>query len=136
MGKDFTVTVYSEREEEFRQIFGTATVPVLLLFPYNATLDGRPEPEAVYMLDADRLTAEQHDRLVTHLARKFASSEVEIRRYLHNEGLPIRAVDTVATIEHPQKWMADDMPGGDPDNTDEFQPLSTDDLQYPTFDQD
>lgn len=108
MAKDFTVTVSGERGQEFKDIFGTATVHVLLPFPYMAQLDGCAEPQAVYMLDADQLGPEQYDRLVLHLARKFASSEAEIRRYLRNEGLPIRAADTVVSVEHPQRWLLDD----------------------------
>lgn len=113
MGKDFKVTVMGERGEEFTEVFGTNTVQVLLPFPHMVTLDGMEGEQSVYMLDVDALTDEQRDRLVVHLARKFASSEIEISRFLNNEGLPILAADTVATISHPQRWMLDDAPGAD-----------------------
>jgi hypothetical protein len=140
MGTDFRVTVMGERGDEFKDVFGTNTVHVLLPYPIMAKLEGLDEPELVYMLDADLLTAEQRDRLVWHLARKFMSSEIEVNRFLDMEGLPIRAADTVVTIDHPQRWMLDDMPGAaelekldvmsDLDDTDEFDALDSYDDGY------
>lgn len=130
MGKDFKVTVMGERAEEFKQVFGTDTVQVLLPFPHMARLEGVEGEQSVYMLDVDALTTEQRDRLVVHLARKFVSSEIEISRFLENEGLPILAADTISTVIYPQRWLMDDMPGADvleqlgnigqPHDTDEY----------------
>ncbi len=135
MGKDFTVTVYGERGEEFERVFGSNTVHVLLPYPSTVKLDGVDEPQAVYFLDADLLTPDQHAKLVTHLAQKFATSERDVEQYLSHEGLPIRAADSVVSIQQPQKWLLDDDRATEKIETALFdEPL--DDDGYPDYDDD
>lgn len=108
MAKDFTVTVFGERGEEFQQIFGTKTVHVRSPFPQMAHLDGKSEAESVYMLDLEMLTTEQRTKLVEHVANKFSAEPAAVEAAINALGLPIRANETVVTVENPQKWLLDD----------------------------
>ena len=107
MDAPYKVTVYGERAEEFRDVFGGATVPVKSPLPGLATVAG--EEKMVYMLDIERLGAEQYDRLVQHLARKFGEAEVAVAAELTQYGLPILADDVTVTVQQPMIFD-DDLP--------------------------
>jgi len=134
MAKDFTVTVYGERGEEFEKLFGTRTVNVRSPFPVLANLGGNPVPESVYMLDLELLTNEQRAKLVQHIAEKFSANPSDVSHFLDEEGLPIKASDTVVTVTNPQKWLLDDEPF-DKNDTHEFDVMSDlDDDEVEEFD--
>jgi len=86
-------------------VFGRATVPVISPVPFMATLDG--EEKMAFMLDIQRLTAEQHDRLVQHLARKFGDTEIAVAAALTEVGLPIRADEVIVTVRQPMLFDND-----------------------------
>ena len=133
MPQDFTITVMGERGEEFKAMFGTNTVHVCSPFPTMARLEGREEPESVYMLDLAMLTDDQQANLFIHLARKFSADPKAVEAAVKALGLPILANETVVTVNNPQKWLLDDEPWDKADATEEVEPLS--DLDDP-FDED
>lgn len=123
MGSDFTVTVYGERGEEFKGLFGSNTVHVRSPFPSMAHLEGNAEAESVYMLDLEMLTDEQRAKLVDHVAQKFNADPKAVEAAINALGLPIRASDTVVTVSNLQKWLLDDEPWDKADATEEVEPL-------------
>ena len=105
MGKDFTVTVYNpERRAVWEDILGTATVHVKFPFPREANLPGHPNT-LIYEVDLDFLTEEQRQRLIAYVAAKFGFSESEVAANLDSEGMPILAIDCVASVQNPEKWF-------------------------------
>jgi len=95
----FTVTVYDEeRRKDFEAVFGSATVPVLSPVPNRAELPGFDHPVLVYELDFERVTLEQRERLITHIAGKFGLRGSEVEAHLDEEGMPILASDCVAVV--------------------------------------
>jgi hypothetical protein len=99
------VTVFGERAEEFEDVFGTATVPVLGPLPELALVNGFEEPQPVYLLDLKALSHDQRDRLVAHIARKFGADEGAVADQLTALGLPILAADTIVCGDVP--WWLD-----------------------------
>ena len=124
MGKDFTVTVEGERGKEFEGIFGTRTVHVESPLPVMVHLEGKPEAELAYFLDLDLLTNEQRQNLIQHLAGKFGTTYESVDAAVDYYGLPIRANETVVTVENPQKWLLDDEPWDKAAATEEVEPMS------------
>ena len=107
MGKDFTVTIHNlEREAEWREVLGTATVHVNLPFPHGGDLPGRPGA-VMYELDVALLTPEQKRRLIEHLSQKFGEPRDFVARMIEGEhGVPILAEDCTLTVHNPQRWVA------------------------------
>lgn len=97
MKERVSVTVTGERAEEFREIFGTTTVPVVSPFSEIAELGDTGEHEC-FMLDLERISHEQYDRLVAHIARKFGTDEAAVAASLRERGLPIKAEDCLMSI--------------------------------------
>jgi hypothetical protein len=93
-----TVVKPPERVEAFRQVFGSATVPVRgWIVPHGANLPiGRRD---VYELDLAALTDEQRARLIDHLASKFGVGKNEVCETLDTEGVAILADDCVVSSD-------------------------------------
>lgn len=105
MSKDFQVTITNEeRARTFAAIFDTATVYVESPIPCMAEVPGLGE-QRVYKLDMGLLTDNQRLRLENYLSGKFVLTEVEVRDYLAEFGVPILASDCVVTVHNPQKWV-------------------------------
>lgn len=105
MGQDFTVTVCEpERAAEFEAIFGTTTVHVKSPFPVKADLPGHPA-SWVFMLDLDLITADQRERLVAHLAKKFGIPAEEVEAVLDEHGVPLLADNCTAGLANPLRWV-------------------------------
>ncbi len=113
MGKDFTVTLFGERGEEYEKVIGTRTINVRSPFPEARRLEGKAESELVYMVDLDLLTDEQRKKLIEHVANKFGADVRAVEAAINALGLPIRASETVVTVDHPQKWLLDDAPNAE-----------------------
>ena len=106
MGCDFTVTVYDEvRGMEFEKVFGTRTVPVISPIPEWAKLPGFEEAKAVYDLDLQRISADQRERLVTHIAEKFGLEPSAVEADLDEVGMPILADECVASLGDIRKFL-------------------------------
>ena len=106
MERSFTVTVYDMvRKTAFERVFGSATVPVLSPLPQLAELPGFDEPQLVYELDFERVTPEQRERLVTHIAGKFGLRRSEVEADLDAVGMPILATGCVASLGDIRKFL-------------------------------
>jgi hypothetical protein len=106
MSKDFTAHVYGddERAAAWLHVFGGEVVPLRSPIAQLAKLPDR-EPEQVYMLDIEALTAEQRDRLVQHIAAKFDIAAEEVESDLDTHGCPILAEHVTVTIANPWRWL-------------------------------
>jgi hypothetical protein len=95
-----TVTVYGSRAEDFRAVFGTATVPVTSPWPVPAELPGMDSPQPVYLIDLGWVSKQGHRAaLVRHLARKFGLTVASVDADLDQVGMPILAHDCVVTSD-------------------------------------
>jgi hypothetical protein len=97
MQTDSSITVTaldSERIAEWRAIFGTVTVPVRSMLKQEAVLEGIGQT-LVYILDHERLSDEQRNRLVAYLAEKFKSLPSAVLDEMLERGIPIRAENTL-----------------------------------------
>lgn len=92
-----TVTATGERAEEWRAVFGTATLPVRSWCPYRVHLPGRPG-ELVFDLDMAAVTPEVRGRLVAALARRFGLDEAEVGRDLDAFGVPLPVEGLMLTV--------------------------------------
>lgn len=85
------------RKREWEAILGSDTVQIKSMLPERVNLPGMDD-ELVYELDLVGFTAEQRERLVNHLARKFDFSPEFVAARLEVEGgVPILAKDVVVT---------------------------------------
>jgi hypothetical protein len=81
-----------ERLAFWQEVFGGDTVPIYSFVPSVADLPGIPGA-AVYMLDLGAITADQRQRLIAGIARKFDLSIEEVTAGLYAHGVPILADD-------------------------------------------
>jgi hypothetical protein len=103
--KDFTVAITNpERAADWQAILGRTTVAVMSPIATRANLPGHPDA-LIYMLDLDVLTAEEIDRLVEHLAKRFNIPVVDIGINLYKTGVPILADDCIIIVANPQRWF-------------------------------
>jgi hypothetical protein len=85
-----------ERLAFWQEVFGGDTVPILSFVPSAANLPGIPNA-SVYMLDLRVITAEQRERLIAAIARKFNLPIEEVAAGLDIHGVPILADDVSVT---------------------------------------
>jgi hypothetical protein len=88
----------SPRFREWLDALRTTIVPIKSPVPETATLEG-VGVRKVYELDVPKLSADQVDRIVSHLARKFKADPATVRSHVAGEiGLPILAEDVVVAF--------------------------------------
>lgn len=92
------ISQQSPRYQEWLAVFGTTEIPIVnILVPNKANVLGQIRD--VYMLDLRKLTEEQTERLIAHIARKFNVNIAEVRRDLHQHGVPLLAEDLIITTD-------------------------------------
>lgn len=104
MGRDFVVTATGERAAEWREVFGTDTLPVKSPMPEWASAPGH-ERALFYQLDLGELTDEQRERVIAHVAAKFGHPVEEVRNRLPFHGMPLLAEGLFVTVFNPLKWF-------------------------------
>lgn len=117
MSSDFVVSATGERAAEWREVFGTESLPVKSMIPEWASAPGI-ERALFYHLDMEVLTVEQLGRLVQHTAAKFALPVQQVRDGLLEHGMPLLAEGLFLTVHNPQRWLPDE---------EEFAPYDPDD---------
>jgi hypothetical protein len=117
MSTDFVVSAIGERAAEWREVFGTDSLPVKSMIPAWASAPGIARAQ-FYQLDLDALTVEQLGRLVQHTAAKFALPVQQVRDGLVEHGMPLLADGLAITVYHPQRWLPDEeeFSAGEPDD--------------------
>lgn len=81
-----------ERLAFWQEVFGGDTVPILSIIPSRANLPGIPDA-VVYLLDLRVITADQRERLIAGIARKFNLPNEEVAAGLDEYGVPVLADD-------------------------------------------
>jgi hypothetical protein len=81
----------SPRYSKWRYILESDDVPLKAPGSFQAALNGIPTE--CYALDLEKLTPEQHSRLVEWISKQFSVPVEEVRESLPTEGFPIRAED-------------------------------------------
>jgi hypothetical protein len=103
MTTQFTATIHDpERAAEWKAMLGTTTVPIKSNNPTMAALPGHNKTQMVYMIDLNRITPEQLERIVQRIAIKFEYTIKWVKELLHHHGIPILAKDITVTIYRQQ----------------------------------
>lgn len=101
---DYAMIHNLERAEEFRSIgIDPRAVPIRSLL--NHQVDLPIGSRRVYMLDLDRLTADQRIALEQHISRKFNLPISFVHDELVRVGMPILADEVTAYSTLPQKYL-------------------------------
>lgn len=91
-----------QRKAEWEPVFGCDRAPVKFNHPHEAVLPiGK---RMVYELDLGRLTDKQFCALVAHIAKKFNLDPDEVRRDIHEIGVPILAEGVTIENHKPQRF--------------------------------
>ncbi len=99
---DYIATITNpQRAKELRDIFGTATLPVMRPTPERMDLPDRPGA-LVYLLDIAALTPEQVQRLTLHIVDKYHLPACYIPEEFER-GIPILATDCVVACADPDR---------------------------------
>ena len=100
---EYVRVIDEERAKEWRAVLGTDTLPVRSIITERALL---PIGEKlVFMLDIEKLTTEQRDSLITHLAEKFNLPREEVEKGIHEMGVPILADDCIASSDEIWRYL-------------------------------
>jgi hypothetical protein len=105
MSNDCFITVDDERAVEFKQVFGTPTVPIRSPTTMQAEVAAGGLRD-VYFLDLDGLTLQQHNDLIAHVARACNTTVSEALLNIRRNGFPILADGTTLIMRHPL-WPLD-----------------------------
>lgn len=93
-----TISDTAARASTWERVFGVLTVPILSPVTEKARVHGLGVKD-VYRLNWRLLDSAAQRRLVEHLALEFRCTQVEARRVLETEGLPLLADDCMVTFD-------------------------------------
>ena len=99
-----TIRVHNkQRAEEWIKVLGTDEVPIksMLLHRVETPIG---EKDA-YMMDVEKLTKEQQEALIKHLAGKFNLDKEEVRRDVFMKGVPILREDGIAASDEILRYL-------------------------------
>lgn len=97
MSEQTTLTVYGERAETFKLVFGSDTVVIQSPLPVLCNLPGHGE-QMCYLLDMTTISREQRLVLIGYFAAQFGLPVDEVSRDLDAKGVPIRAEGCVVSV--------------------------------------
>jgi len=96
----------SPRAADCMRVFWRRDVPVVSDKPMWVMVPEYDRPMQAYRLDVGRITPEERERLVQHLAGRYAPLlDDEINESLDKYGMPILADDCTVVVQHPLKWI-------------------------------
>lgn len=95
-----TLNSASPRYTDWRRIFGGDSVPLLDCKTYRANFGKEERDVETHKLDWANMTAEQKDRLVIWVCKKFNVERSAARAELNSVGFPIRAADVTVAISY------------------------------------
>ena len=99
-----TLRAASARAADWLKIFGRLdSIPVKSWIAHWAELPGIGD-SIVYMLDLERITAEERVRLIAHIAERFKFPLEVVAQDLDAEGVPILA-DDVTVVSFQMDWL-------------------------------
>ena len=71
-------------------VFPNGIVPVMVMIPQSASLEGQDKIMSVFLINEKELTPEQIDLILTKLATKFNAPKEEIRKDMLKSHIPLR----------------------------------------------
>jgi len=81
-----------EGKKLFGSVFPDGIVPVKVMVPQGATLQGQSSVQQVYKVDWEQLTDQQRDTLLEILSKKFGAPKKAIRAQIEKDGfIPLRS---------------------------------------------
>ncbi len=114
--RDFWVYVHGPRARDFEAVYGTTCVPVLSPVPGPTILPGFDDPQLVYLLDLTWVDeVGRREQLIDYIAQRFGQNRAAVAQGLDAEGMPILAEQTTLRIDHPHRWLGDDIDEDDDD---------------------
>ena len=101
----------SSREDDFLKVFGRLKdIPVTGWLPQLANLPTFDKPQEVWVLDTSKITSEERERLVMHIAERFQLKYSYVDAELERVGTPILASEcSFHTTDPLPLIMADDL---------------------------
>jgi hypothetical protein len=106
MPGDFTLTCHDPiRAAEWRETFGTESLPVRSPVPELARLPGFDLPQRVYLLDWASLSEHQQTAAVRAVAAKWGIPAWEVRRDIDRDGFPLLADGCSLMVTNPARWV-------------------------------
>jgi len=99
-----TVKVHNkQRAEEWIKVLGTDELPIKSMMLHRVrTPIGEKD---AYMMDVEKLTREQQETLIKHLAKKFNLNEEEVGRDVFKKGVPILREDCIASSDEIMRYL-------------------------------
>lgn len=94
-----TLNGRSPRYADWQSVLHEDRIPLRSAQSLNATLEGEPRKQEVYLLDLGRLSEEQLNRLICFCAKKFKATEAEVRDGILHDGFPVRAEDVTIAFD-------------------------------------
>ena len=83
------VHLHGPRGDELEAVLGTRDLRVLSPIPVPCELPGFATPQHCYLLDVAELTAEQQERLIAHMSKKFGLPVQEVEAEMIAYGVPL-----------------------------------------------
>lgn len=99
-----TVKVHNkQRAEEWVKVLGTDEVPITSMLLHRVeTPIGEKD---AYMMDVEKLTKEQEEALINHLAEKFKLDKEEVRRDIFTKSVPVLYEDCIAASDEVTRYL-------------------------------
>ena len=79
-----------EGKKLWSDIFPDGIVPVRVMIPQVASLEGQKQPMRVYIINDKELSQEQIDKILTKLSARFNAPKEVIRKDMLEHGMPLR----------------------------------------------
>lgn len=92
-----------QRAGEWIKVLGTDEVPIQSMVLHRVeTPIGEKD---AYMMDVEKLTKEQREALIKHLAEKFNLDKEEVRRDVFTKGVPVLYEGCTATSDEIWRYL-------------------------------
>lgn len=79
-----------EGKQLWSDVFPDGVVPVMVMIPQSANLEGQKDVMSVYLINESELTPEQIDLILTKLSNKFHAPKEVIKKDMLKSHIPLR----------------------------------------------
>lgn len=86
------VHLNEEGKKLFGSVFPNGIIPVKVMFPQSATLEGQSDIQRVYKVDWGQLSIEQQNAILEILSKRFGAPKHTIKKQFEKDGfIPLRS---------------------------------------------
>lgn len=96
-------TINKKQENDWKNVLGITEVPIISLLTQLAETPAGVKN--VYMMDLEVLTKKQHEKLVSHLAKRYHLTEEEVNSDINTIGVPIIADDCMVITNEIGRYL-------------------------------